>query len=558
MNVMIVLQARMMSSRLPGKAMLPVAGFPCALLAALRAGNKGGRVRVAVPQDSSDDSLANFVEDHRLDVFRGPMDDVLARYYLATRELPEDGILVRFTADNVVPDGEMAQQLAAALDHSAAEYCSAPYPESRLPYGAAGEAFKVRALRRAYFLATSSYDREHVGPWMARNCKSIEWKPEKLEGCDYSYLRCTVDDAEDYARIVRLFEGIEDPVRVPWKRLVAKLADLPGEPQFRVPWKRATNGVQSEMTLGTAQLGSNYGIVNQSGQPSKAAAVKMIHEAISHGVTQLDTARAYGDAEAVIGEGMGGAWRSRAEVITKLDPLELLRSDTSLRLIRRAVDESIERSCASLGVQHLSTVLLHRWEHRSWRGGAIWQRLVELRDQGRIGKLGASIYEPHHALEALMDPNIRHLQIPLHVLDYRWREKGVDRAATARPDVTVHARSVLLQGLLASEARYWPEFPAYDAADCMRKLKNLSEHFERENTLDLCIAYVRAQEWVSSLVLGCETLAQLREILLIFRRARLSAEQCEELEQSLPVAPEIVLNPSLWKFNHEQYVSQAG
>ena len=76
-----------------------------------------------------------------------------------------------------------------------------------------------------------------------------------------------------------------------------------------------------EMTLGTAQLGLKYGVANRTGKPNRETATSMVRDAIGHGVTTLDTARAYGDAEEVLGQSLTGAWRSRAEVITKLDPL---------------------------------------------------------------------------------------------------------------------------------------------------------------------------------------------------------------------------------------------
>jgi aryl-alcohol dehydrogenase-like predicted oxidoreductase len=66
------------------------------------------------------------------------------------------------------------------------------------------------------------------------------------------------------------------------------------------------------------------------------------------------------------------------------------------------------------------------------------------------------------------------------------------------------------------------------------------------------MAYLRSQSWISSIVGGCETLAQLQQNLNLFRGAKLTAEQAEEVERSLPVAPDNLLNPSKWKVAHEQ------
>ena len=169
MKVIVILQARTASTRLPGKALLPVAGYPCAVLAALRAANRGHDLLVATSDHSSDDELAETFRGYGIKVFRGALDDVLGRYYFATLDLPGDCIVVRLTGDNVFPDGEFVQQLTAAFlqthsEHAHCEYLGVSSPQSRLPYGLGGEVFFVDTLRKAHAGARSAYDREHVGP----------------------------------------------------------------------------------------------------------------------------------------------------------------------------------------------------------------------------------------------------------------------------------------------------------------------------------------------------------------------------------------------------------
>src|ERR1700736_6416496 len=98
MNCVVILQARTTSSRLLGKALLPVAGYPSAILAALRAANRQHPTIFATSDDPSDDVLAAEARKHRIQVFRGPLNDVLARYFLAAANLPDDSTVVRLTA----------------------------------------------------------------------------------------------------------------------------------------------------------------------------------------------------------------------------------------------------------------------------------------------------------------------------------------------------------------------------------------------------------------------------------------------------------------------------
>jgi len=550
MRAIVILQARTASSRLPGKALLPVAGYPSAVLAALRAANQGHELLVATSDHSSDDDLARTIRAHGVEVFRGSLDDVLGRYYFATLNLPGDCIVIRLTGDNVLPDGGFVGELASAFAQSGLDYLCESSPQSRLPYGLSGEAFFVDVLRKAHAAANSAYDREHVGPWIARNCRVGNYSPLCLGPSDYSHLRCTIDDEEDYRRIVRLFDGVADPVHAGWLELTQKLSVLPGEPTFRVPYKLIGNRVHSAMTLGTVQLGMEYGVVNHTGQPRRPEAIAMVRQAIAHGVTALDTARSYGDSEKFLGEALSGAWGSRAEVVTKLDTLASVPPDASADEVRAAIDRSVSESCRALGVNRLATLLLHRWRHHdAWRGAA-WRHLLELRDGGKITRLGASIYEPSEALEALPNPDIQHLQLPMNVLDSRWRAHGIDRELAGRRDVVVHARSTFLQGILLHPAEHWPVVPGYDARSCVQALHRLARKCERENVADLCLAYVRSQAWVTSLVVGCETRSQLEQNLGLFRLPELTAEQCQEVERSLPLAPDELLNPSKWNLAH--------
>ena len=180
MTAVAILQARTSSSRLPRKALLPLAGYPVSVLAALRAGNRGMPVVVATSDDRSDDELADVLRSHNLTTFRGPLEDVLGRYHLASVDLDDRDTIVRLTGDNVLPDGDFVQELAAAFAPSGLEYVATESLKGGLPYGLGAEAFTVGALRKAHRAATSRHDREHVGPWIMRNCRSGTYTPKVL------------------------------------------------------------------------------------------------------------------------------------------------------------------------------------------------------------------------------------------------------------------------------------------------------------------------------------------------------------------------------------------
>jgi aryl-alcohol dehydrogenase-like predicted oxidoreductase/spore coat polysaccharide biosynthesis protein SpsF (cytidylyltransferase family) len=537
----------MTSSRLPGKALMPIAGVPSAVLVALRAANAGARVVVATSDDASDDPLVAALTERGVAYVRGSLSDVLSRFVLAATPLPDDAIVVRLTADNVLPDGRFVLEIAERLAASGLAYLGASSPQNRLPYGIGAEAFRAGALREAHATTTSAYDREHVTPWIRRKSHGENFRPASLGTRDFAHLRCTIDDQKDYERIARLFLPGDDPVHIGWLELAERLAQSPAEPRFRIGYKEVDDEVHGEMALGTVQLGVPYGITNRSGQPSREDAVRMVHHALAHGVTALDTARGYGEAEDVVGAALQGAWRSRAHVVTKLDPLAGVPADASAAVVRAAVAASVKASCAALGSSTLATLLLHRWAHRTAWGGAAWEELLALRAAGVIGVLGASVYDPDEALQAVADRDVAHLQIPFNVLDKRWKDKGVDAAVKRREGFIVHARSALLQGILAHGPEAWPRVPGVDAPALCATLAGLATRMGCASTAELCFSYARAQDWITSVVVGCDTLAQLTANLSMFRAPKLSKGQAEEVEAALPALPETLLNPAKWE-----------
>ena len=544
-KVRIIIQSRLSSSRLPAKALLPVAGIPAVVLCALRAGNKNTEVIVATSVDSTDDLLIKALNSAEIKFIRGPLDNVLERFTMVTVDLPDDSIIVRLTADNLVPDGAFVQEIADTLYRKGLQYLGTNSPMDHLPYGLSAEAFTVKVLREAAQQAESAHDREHVTPWIRRHYERELFRPAEITG-DWSHLRCTVDTFEDYLRINQVFDKVNDPLNAPWRVLCEILAQVPNEQDFKVPYRNQKGQIHSTLTLGTAQLGMKYGIANQTGRPSFQEASDLIHQAIKFGIIGIDTARAYGEAETRIGDILSGDLNGRVRITTKLDPLAFLKSDDSEIQIRNAVDSSIFRSCRELKLRQLPMILLHRWAHRQDFNGIIWRRLLELKAEGVIKGLGASVQDPTEGLAALADPEVEQIQLPFNLLDWRWKAAGFEKAALKRNEVVIHTRSALLQGILISEAQIWPRVENVDPVAWVAQLEMLSKQLKRINRQDLCLAYVRAQPWIDSVVVGMESLTQLNENLALFRNPPLTTDEVFLVEKTLSGAPEKLLNPAQW------------
>ena len=199
----IILQARLGSSRLPGKALATI-GNQTILEHCLRRLMFAGvaPVVLATTDRPEDQALADIATHVGAPVFRGDADDVLGRFVAAANAFGFESI-VRATGDNPGTDIQAPGRLLAALRTAEADYVH----EQGLPYGAAVEAVTRAALVRAASEATQPDDHEHVTSYVRRNshlfCVVQLPAPAPLRRPD---VRLTVDTAEDLAHVRAVFE----------------------------------------------------------------------------------------------------------------------------------------------------------------------------------------------------------------------------------------------------------------------------------------------------------------------------------------------------------------
>jgi aryl-alcohol dehydrogenase-like predicted oxidoreductase len=302
---------------------------------------------------------------------------------------------------------------------------------------------------------------------------------------------------------------------------------------------------RAELVLGSVQLGIAYGAANRTGKPDRDVALRLVRRAANAGVAVFDTARAYGEAEERLGAALAG--RRAVRTITKLAPLDDLAPEASPESVCSAVDRSLAESRAALRVDRLDCLLLHRASHITDYGGAIWRRLQEHLADGALRALGVSVQSPAETYAALCQASVTHIQLPFNILDWRWRKAGIIAALQARPSVTVHIRSIFLQGILAaSDPAVWPRISGVAPAAIIAWLTKTAQAYGREGIADLALGYARGQDWVDGVVVGQETEAQLEENLRLCTQPPLSPEDCASIEASAPHVPATLLNPARW------------
>ncbi len=159
-----ILQARMGSSRLAGKTLMPILGVPLIsrMLERVQRAQLIDRIIVATTTDSSDDPIAQTVTSLGVEVFRGHPTDVLQRYYEAAKGAHADTI-VRITGDCPLHDPAVLDEVVAHFEVTNPDYCSGP---SNYPEGLDTEVFSFAALETACKEARLPSEREHVTPYI--------------------------------------------------------------------------------------------------------------------------------------------------------------------------------------------------------------------------------------------------------------------------------------------------------------------------------------------------------------------------------------------------------
>lgn len=208
MITIVIIQARMGSTRLPGKVLMNLGHKPVIQHVIERAGAIVGvsRVVLATSTSSADDALTKFCESLGVPVFRGSEDDVLDRYYQAARQWPAD-LLMRVTGDCPLLDPLESGKVLRRLIDAEADYASNCRPPT-FPDGLDTEAMTFAALERTWREATLKSEREHVTLHIANHPERFHMEVVR-NAEDLSDCRLTLDEEADYQLLSEVFRILE-------------------------------------------------------------------------------------------------------------------------------------------------------------------------------------------------------------------------------------------------------------------------------------------------------------------------------------------------------------
>lgn len=305
-----------------------------------------------------------------------------------------------------------------------------------------------------------------------------------------------------------------------------------------------TNFAVSALALGTVELGMDYGIAapGHFARPPEAAAIALVQATLDAGINFIDTARAYGESEAVLGK----ALRGRREQVVLATKVGLHRPDGSLptgEALHRHMLDSLETS-----LRLLQTDYVDLWQLHNVDGAVLAQRAEiaaifdEARRSGKIRAAGGSFYGADLPAQALGFDLFDVIQVTYSVFDQRLADRVLPLAQAK--NVGVMVRSVLLKGALTARAEYLPAHLEVLRARSRHYRQLVAEAGVELTPAQVAIAFALAQPQISTVLVGIRSQEELAENLPALTTT-LPPALVEQL-YALRVDDENLVNPGAW------------
>lgn len=207
-KVVVIIQARMQSSRLPGKVLRKVLGKPLLeyLVDRIKKSKLTDEIVIATTTNEEDNEIADFCKKCKVKFFRGPEDDVLLRYFQTSIEF-EANHIVRICSDSPLLDPRVLDDmLEIYLNNGPYDYLSNTVDQT-YPLGMNIEIFPFSILSFLNQNCIKEYEREHVTPYIYTHPKKFKMYLKHLNK-NYSNLRLTVDEIEDFSVVKEIIESL--------------------------------------------------------------------------------------------------------------------------------------------------------------------------------------------------------------------------------------------------------------------------------------------------------------------------------------------------------------
>ena len=290
----------------------------------------------------------------------------------------------------------------------------------------------------------------------------------------------------------------------------------------------------SKVSIGTAQFGEKYGIMNQSGKTQISEVSRILDLARKNKINMIDTAASYGDSEIILGK----LNISDFNVGTKLPSLK-----NSINNLFSQIKHTISRSLDRLKISKLEYVLIHDENDLiRMKNERLIDALLNIKDLGLTKKIGISIYTPSILDNTNRLSDIDIFQSSLNIFDQRMLDNHWVKIFK-KNDIEFNARSIFLQGLLLNN---WKKIPKY--FEPWKVNFNMWHDYANESgrsKLSSILGWINGIDSVNRFVIGVETYNQLNDILNAQKQS--FDFQCDHNMNKFSLSDKRLINPSNWK-----------
>ena len=291
----------------------------------------------------------------------------------------------------------------------------------------------------------------------------------------------------------------------------------------------------SEIGFGGVEIGLEYGIQvgGQSNCPEQSQAIRIVQRAVELGINVIDTARAYGESEAIIGLALRGC-REPVVIMSKLAAIDPTLTGSPLT---QFMQQSLEDSLRALRTDVIDVYQIHSASAEVMKRGEILDNLARFQAAGKVRFLGATIYTEEEATAALDDDRVDVIQVPYNLLDPSMDDHVLPRAE--KQEVAVVARSVLHRGVLTSKGANGTaaERKLYNTASGLKFL------FDEQSSSMPHVAtrFVLSNSRIGCALLGMDSLEQVEHNLQFSGADPYDAEVVRRVRDAAPDNPWVIL-----------------
>ena len=280
----------------------------------------------------------------------------------------------------------------------------------------------------------------------------------------------------------------------------------------------------NKLGLGTVQFGLDYGVTNSSGKVQLKEVSSILKLAKNNNINLLDTAATYGNSEEVLGEAGVGDF----QIITKTTPLKNNEVND--------VIDNFHKSLKNLNMDKVSGLLVHDVSDvENKKFDILYKKIIELKQQGLINKIGFSTYTPEHVDFLLKNFDFDLIQVPFNIFDNRLIQ-GSQLKALNNKGIEVHARSIFLQGILLDFKNL-----SYYFSTWKKEFNDYQEMVKDSGSslIEYALNYVLNVEEIETVLVGVNSKVQLADIV--------NAAKKQTATNVFAIDDLNLLNPSRWK-----------